>query len=364
MRAYPFLKDRTLCSVVLLAAFAAVASAGHGSRFHHPGAWTGRATQHPSAKDFTLIDIVVTDANGNTIDRVYPWDINSSGVVGGYYFEQQGSQVVAGTFVWSRGQVRKYVYPDPAQNYTSVSAVPDSERFLFGNWGTLTTQHAGYYLVRENRWVQLPDISGYPLNFGAHMLDSGLATGYACRVGDFNQAADCVSWTIDVDLNREHHLTESDYRKISFPVVNNGVAQPDWTTLAYGLNHKGQIVGIHFGPSFDFQGFTGDVRDTRHLKPFSIQYNGDTLPAALYSITDNGTILGSAPIAPNGFSWTPFLFERGNVTLLPSYDKDERAYGTFYAPVNNRGDAVGFWYDQTFQIVHTFVALRIDSSHP
>src|SRR5688572_24291308 len=91
---------------------------------------------------------------------VRPMEINNRRIVSGTY---QDAAAKHRSSIWMNGEVLTIDYP--GAEHTLVAAITNAG-FLFGNWGTGTDQHAGYYDHIRARWIHLPEIPGYRLNFG------------------------------------------------------------------------------------------------------------------------------------------------------------------------------------------------------
>ncbi len=228
------------------------------------------------------------------------------------------------------GQVM--VISKPETDITAVGEITNDGR-LFGNWGGETEQHAGYYELPTGSWVQLPDIPGYPLNFGSRMNDQAQAVGYACRNGTFDLASQCDAWSWD----------GSKYSVYSHPGA--------LSTFAYGLNDKGREVGLWDKEPNVYIGYSR-FRGTLHDLVLSAY--GVTFTA--YDINNNGDILAAAPLDPTGY-WPSFIYhDQNGIERLPNYPGVLR---TFYQKMNEREDLVGIWFNDASAFpTYGFVALR------
>ena len=120
-----------------------------------------------AAYEFVNILIPASD-----VADVIPIDINNRGTVSGIYTDTSGG---IHSFIWRDGRTTIIDYPGAL--ITSVATITDSG-ILFGNWGSLKEQHAGYYNLSTGEWTQLPDITGYPILIGQKATESGDAIGY------------------------------------------------------------------------------------------------------------------------------------------------------------------------------------------
>ncbi len=273
-----------------------------------------------SSYDFFLIE-----APGAVMITVV--EINNSRIVSGIYRDEAGMDH---TYVWVNGQLTTIDYP--GANHTLAASITNSG-LLFGNWGSATVQHAGYFSLATGRWTQLPDIAGYPINIGMRMSESGAAVGYACPGSLFDPPFNCRPWRWD----------GRDYTFLSVPGA--------LFVIPYGINNRGQAVGLYRTPNF-FRGFT---EYKGYLQDLTVDGPNGTVTATAYDINDNGEILAAAPFDPQDY-WPSILLNRGSYTILPGYPGVLR---TFYQGMNQHGDLVGVWFDDpvTFE-VSAFVALR------
>ena len=90
-------------------------------------------------------------------------EITQRRIVSGYFGDALGG---VHSFLWFNGLT--VTIDKPGEAITAVAAISE-KGLMFGNWGTETEQHAGYYDPTTTTWTQLPDIAGYPLNIGSRM---------------------------------------------------------------------------------------------------------------------------------------------------------------------------------------------------
>jgi hypothetical protein len=251
-------------------------------------------------------------------------DITNQGIVSGLFSDEEGLH----SFAWINGITIKL--DKPGAELTAVAAMTESGR-MFGNWGSNTEQHAGYYHLRSGKWTELPDIPGYSINIGNRMAENGRAVGYACK-GTFEMPVGCVGWL----------WTGKDYEFFSLP----GALE----TIPFGINYHGQTVGLGpIGPN-TFIGFIGEETSIRQL---TIDAPRGRVTATAYDITEKGVILGASPLDPNDF-WPSILIDGNSYTVLPKFEETGR---TFYYGLNDRGDVVGSWgADPQFPPTQAFVA--------
>jgi hypothetical protein len=274
-----------------------------------------------AADSYTFKDIEIPGAV-----YVVAVEINNSGAISGVYGDAQGR---THSFVLTRDRTITIDYP--GATFTSVASITNSG-LLFGNWGSVTEQHAGYYNLHTGQWTQLPDLPGYPVNIGNRMNNAGRAVGYACR-DTFFELLDCIGWL----------WTGKEYQLIDVPGAIS--------TYAYGINDRGQIVGVYSVAPFVFEGF---LSDGGNIQPLTITTEDGVLPATAYDITDDGRIVAVAPLGVNVF-WPPILIDKQGYELLPEYPGVVR---TFYQGINQRGDLVGLWFNDPADPPRSFVAYR------
>ncbi len=261
----------------------------------------------------------------NAID-VFPIDINNQRVVSGYYFDSAGD---IHTFVWDDGQISTIDYP--GATFTSVAAITNSG-LLFGNWGSWDAQHAGYYNPETNTWTQLPDIAGYPLNYGSRMTDSGMSVGIACNMNA------CVSWI----------WKGKSYEFITYPGSSY--------TYANGVNNHGEIVGYWIDinstdpfPFFGLYQYKGVMQD------LTVATSAGSVRAPAYDINSRGEILAVAPLDPQDY-WPSIVISGDTFIVLP---KAPDVLRTFYQGMNDRGDLVGTTFnDPSGSPTSGFIAFR------
>ena len=275
-----------------------------------------------AAKAETEYEFVPVEIEGAFF--VHAVDITNQGIVSGVFGDQEGVH----SFAWINGTTIRVDYP--GAEVTLVAILSDSGR-MFGNWGSESEQHAGYYHLRSGKWTALPDIPGYPINIGNRMADNGRAVGYACK-GTLSRQESCVGWL----------WNGKEYEFVHVP----GTLE----TFPYGINNQGLIVGSAAVAPFTYIGFIGEGTAVRHL---TVDAPSGRVTATAYDITEKGLIVGNAALDPNDF-WPPVLIDGDSYVVLPKY----RETGlTAYNGLNNRGDLVGFWGANPQEMpTHSFIA--------
>lgn len=303
-------------------------------RPHGPSIRPSSATEGADSKavprfnTYTFTEIPIPGAV-----NVFPWDINNAGDVAGSYLEASGD---LGTFYRVKGVVKLLKYsddhPGSPYNVTSVSALNEESTILAGNWGTLTTQKAGYYVIATKEWVELPDIPGYRLNYPSRLLPSGLIPGYACKDGDWNFSFNCFAWLWD----GARYI-----RQFSFPASQS--------TYLYDVNSSGEAIGVYFNgepsnPAFQLHAFAGELFPRFRFSDFVPVYDGFVPPqVSANGINDEGIIVGGI-LFDEG--WRGYIYDHGFIDLLPNFtpaDSSVPIVVTAFYQINNSGQILGAW---------------------
>ncbi len=293
---------------------------GAGSASGNPG-FGAKGNGNQAKETYTFVDIKV---DGSLFTSAV--DITNTGVVAGIFMDLGGKYH---SFLWTDRKTQ--VFDHPQAEHTLVGILNEAG-ILFGNWGSATEQHAGYYNIHTKQWTQLPDVPGYPVNIGQRMEETGTAIGYACRDSLF-ELLDCKGWLWNGRA----------YEPLNVPGAVS--------TYPYGLNNRGEVVGVTSHEPFEYRGFTA-YRGI--VKPLEISTPTGTLTATGNDITNSGKIVGVSPIPPS-FYWPAILIDNGSYQLLPDYPGVVR---TFYSGINERGDLVGIWFNDPSELPRSFVAFR------
>jgi hypothetical protein len=235
------------------------------------------------------------------------------------------------SFLWFQGLT--VTIDKPGEPITAVAAI-SGKGLMFGNWGTETEQHAGYYDPTTATWTKLPDIAGYPLNIGSRMNERGHAVGSACSGGTFDIATGCKGWLWDGHK----------YEFYSVPGATD--------TFPNGINNKDIQVGLYQLEPGVYPGFR---RYHDQLTPLIVQTPAGPLPSTAYDINENGTIVGVANLDPNDYFPSILIYPDGSYKVLP---KDPTVVRTFYLGMNEREDLAGSWFNDPSAGYFALVALR------
>ncbi len=134
----------------------------HGTQSQTPAASSAAQEENCRAgQDCDAYEIIHIDIPGAIWSQAA--EITNYRIVSGYYGDALGG---VHSFLWFNGLT--VTIDKPGESITAVAAISD-KGLMFGNWGTETEQHAGYYDPTTATWTQLPDIAGYPLNIGTRM---------------------------------------------------------------------------------------------------------------------------------------------------------------------------------------------------
>ncbi|MBY0372986.1 MAG: hypothetical protein K2Q23_03265 [Bryobacteraceae bacterium] len=258
------------------------------------------------ANDYRLVRIPVPDGYFGGVAV----DVNNRRTVAGVFLAINAPDA---TFTWNEGE-QPVIIQNPNALITSVPSILDSG-VLFGNWGSITEQTAGFHDPRAGRWTPLPPYPGKNLNIGYRANNAGRATGQACE-GNWFQPSNCVWW----------FWNGRSYEPLQTP---SGIF-----ALVDGLNDIGTIVGRYLiAPPFDYRAFLIDRSTTTILLP-------DTKSAA-YDVNNRNEVVINFESEPDTL-FIPALYRNEVLTLLPLYPG---AFGTTYIGINDRGDLSGLAYD-------------------
>lgn len=303
-------RPRTLVAATLLTFLAAsqiLAAPPWHKHNAHPGkgqAAKGKPT--PPSKDYEVVEIQLpADAVGGGA-----FSINNSQTVGGIYTTFNGEDL---TFLWSRGKLE--LFRHPGSEITAMPSITDSGNTLYGNWGSATVQHAGFYNRRTGKYTEFPDIPGKPMNYGQQMNNAGIGSGMACE-GDWYNSFNCVPWLWD----------GSGYQFLSLPA---GLDQ-----FAYGINNRDQIVGgVFIAPPFEIAMYLWDRGKVTTLLPGT---KGNA-----WGINDRGQVLAIIEVDPTEL-FRMVLIEKGSYTRLPQFPGSLQ---TAWWGLNERGDLAGYYWE-------------------
>lgn len=314
---------RSVTSTILIVALSTLTVAApphrpdgliHGPQKKH----AGRANP-----DYQLVPIPIPPDALNGAEAI---NINNRGTVSGQlYLSPSFPPTQIESFVWKDGQLTRYAAP--GATITAIGHIADSERFLFGSWGTVNEQRAGFLDLQTGAWNALPQIPGKPINFGQRANNRGQAMGGACE-GTSIQSFNCAWWVWDG-------------RRYTFPDHASASALP------FGINDRGQIVGQIVTPSpFNVNAFFFERGQFSLLAPEKT--------AVAYGINNVGEITLFAADSPFEVGM-PFLLGRAGLRPLPVVAD---SLTTLWLGINERGDLAGTAIEPGTFIGRPYVALR------
>ena len=155
--------------------------------------------------------------------------INNTGLVAGYY---EDTNSVFHGFIWQDGEFKTVDYRGAAS--TTLGGV-NNRGLAIASYNDGTAEHVATYDARSGAWGKLPDIPGYPLNYGYGINDAGFAVGMA-----FSSTA-AVAWEWDPFRRAYSHLAVP------------GAAE--YSTSPSGLNNFNQVAGYYVGADGNYHGF-------------------------------------------------------------------------------------------------------------
>jgi probable HAF family extracellular repeat protein len=277
-----------------------------------------RAAHPPSGSalyQFTTIDgpgSSFTLANG----------INNPGLVSGYYVING----IAHAFLWQNGKVT--TVDNPGAAYSLLGGVSNSG-LAAGNYGPFETQHAAIYSIHSGSWITLPDVPGFPSNFGNGINPQGIVVGFAYQ-GTLAQGNNAVGW-----------IWDGKYSFFTAP----GSDPATFGTGPIGINSQGDVSGNFSDSSGVFHGF---------LKQGS-KFTQIDVPGATYTVANGlnnrGDIVGYYADQQNINHG--FLLSGGQFTTIDV----PGSIGTLIFDINEPGDLVGYFQDSTSRF-HGFSASR------
>jgi len=259
------------------------------------------------------------DVGGSAGTSAY--GINNEGLVSGFYLDQSSN---LHGFLWREGALSLIDYPGSVD-----TALGDSTNagVVIGNYGDLSVpvQHAALYDARSGTWTLLPDISGYPANFGNGINNHGVATGAACT------SVSCVGWTWD---GREYSMFQAP-----------GADPANGGTYPNGINDRNVVAGQLTDTSGVTHGFLEDEDE------FTILDVPGASNTFAFDINDREETVGYYVDASG--STHGFLEKHGRFAMVdyPS------AQLTIIYGENSRGDLAGTYLDAA-NALHGFVAFK------
>jgi probable HAF family extracellular repeat protein len=282
------------------------------------------AAATPASSQYRFVTIDAPGASGTG-----PTGVNNTGQVSGWYFDFYfGAAGNTHGFLWQNGGLQTVDYP--GASVTLLGPVTDSG-LIMGEYGTETSQHAATYNTRLATWTNLPDIPGYPMNFGQGINNSGVGTGEACT-GNLAVSLNCVGWTWDRGAYSFFTDPEGDPAQ--------GGTSPE------AINNAGQVVGYFLDASGVPHGFLKNGDSFTTIDPPAASFT------LAYSINDRGDIVGFY----GDTTGTPHGFVRGSDGQFTTFDVPG-AFATFLGGTDDRRDLAGSYRDQAGNL-HGFVAFK------
>jgi len=282
------------------------------------------AAATPASSQYRFVTIDAPGASGTG-----PTGVNNPGHVSGWYFDTFfGDAGNTHGFLWQNGAFQTVDYPGAL--VTLLGPVSDSG-LIMGESGTETIQHAATYNTHDATWTNLPDIPGYPMNFGQGINNSGVGSGEACT-GNIFVSSNCVGWTWDRGAYSFFTDPEGD--------PTQGGTSPE------AINNAGQLVGYFLDASGVPHGFLKNGNSFTTIDPPGASFT------LAYGINDRGDIVGFY-FDPTG---TSHGFVRGSDGQFTTFDVPG-ASGTALFGIDDRGDLAGGYRDQAGNL-HGLVAFK------
>jgi len=264
-------------------------------------------------------EFVTIDVQGFAGTSAY--GINDKGFVSGFYFDVNSN---LHGFLWQNNSLRQIDYPGSVDTAFGDST---SAGVVIGNYGdfSVPVQHAVLYDVDRGTWTLLPDVQGYPDNFGNGINNRGRGTGAACG------AIICVGWTWD----------GGEYTFFQAPDADPATGG----TYPNGINDRKEVAGQFVDSNGVTHGFLKDEEGFTTLNvpgasnTFASDVNAREETVGYYTDT-NGNYHG-------------FVEKHGKfITVDHPNAQQTLIYGN-----NSRGDIAGTWVDST-GAQHGFVAFK------
>ena len=248
--------------------------------------------------------------------------INDEGVASGFYPDSSG--FIHGFLARDGLAVTVNAPGDWADTY--LGGINDSG-VVVGNYDDdLTVSHATLYKPLDDRWIELPDIPGIPLNYGNGINNFGFVVGAAYE-GTPTDYTNGVGWLWDG-------------RSYSFIEVP-GSSGTDYGTYAAGINDEGVVVGYYQDSAGVIHGF---LKRGPTLTTLDVPGADNTLAVG---INDEGDVVGVYYLGAVSYG---FIQHAGDfVTVDVPGAASTQIYG-----INNLGqisgsylDTAGNWYGFT-----------------
>jgi len=243
-----------------------------------------------------------------------PFAINNEGLVSGFYNDSSGYYH---GFLWRNDRVTTVDAPGDWLD-TFLGGVNDSG-VVIGNYDDdVTVSHATLYRVRDQAWTRLPDVPGWPLNYGNGINNHGVAVGVVFE-GNPTDYYGGVGWIWD----------GKDYSLITVPRAS-GLA---YGTYAAAINDSDKVAGFYQDSQDVFHGF---LNQGSKITSFDVPGAENTF---VYGINNQDDVVG---YYFDGSTYHGFIMHAGKfVTVDVPGAAETNIFG-----INDRGQIVG-WYSDT-----------------
>jgi probable HAF family extracellular repeat protein len=261
-------------------------------------------------------------------EGVFAFAINNEGLVSGFY--EDDAEYLHG-FLWQNGVASTVDAPGDWAD-TCLGGGNDAG-VIIGNYDDdLTVSRATLYRVRDQTWTRLPDIPGWPLNYGNGINNYGVAVG-ALYQGTPTDYYGGVGWIWD----------GRDYRLFTVPEASSLA----YGTYAAGINDSGEVSGLYQDSLEVYHGF---LKQGPTITSFDVPGADSTFA---YGINNRDEVVGYYRV---GAVLHEFIMQAGNFVTVDV----PGATGTNIFGINDLGQIVGWYSDSSNPNGHGFVAIPID----